>query len=65
MLAQVRDNLDRLTLEIAVARLLAYALVGYAYGEQEARRAEEGALRLATTALAKGQMASFPAGAIR
>ncbi len=63
--ADLQRDLDRLALETAVARLLAYALIGYTYGEQEARTAEEGALRLATTALAKGQMASFPAGAIR
>ena len=65
MQAQVRDNLDHVALEVAVTRLLAYALIGYTYGEQEARTAEEGALRLATRALARGQMASFPAGAIR
>lgn len=63
--ADMTARLDRLTVEAGATRMMAYALIAYAYGEGEARQAEEACLRVATRAGARGEMAALPPGMVR
>jgi len=64
-MAGLTARLDRLSVEAGAVRLMSYALIAYAYGEGEARRAEEACLRVALKAAGRGEMAALPSGMVR
>jgi len=63
--ADLGGRIDRALFEAAAGRLLGSALIMYAYGETEARLAEDACLRVAGRAVAQGAMATLPPGIAR
>ncbi len=65
VLSAMDQQSSRAVLEASTARLLATALITYAYGEGEARQAEEACLRVAMRAASRGEIPSLPRGISR
>ncbi len=63
--ADLGGRIDRALFEAAAGRLIGSALIMYAYGETEARLAEDACLRVAQRAVAQGAMATLPHGIAR